>query len=385
VRFAARTCSDLQGLPLVLLAGLVLLVRRSWSRAWPLGALVVSAVLAGPAFNAISNVPFDGLGGAIGWRFDLLPELLFSLLAAITLQALIAGATIRPLLQISICVALTVLAAVRAWPAVVQAHRPDVEHYKDNVLATLPERAILVASGDAEWGAFLYSRYAEHRRPDVTVIDNQLLRQDWYRQELQERMKVSLEAGPGKQVDSKTMLGRLVATGRPVFFTRLPDSISAAPHDSFGPLMRVWPDGAKRPGLDALLEANRALFASYVLDLPAPADRSAWGHLLYERYERAWRELAERFGEADRQTEASACADRAAKLTPWIVLPVQANVVFQTKCDAGDLSACELLGEHLLAGIGASVDRAKGTALLEKACAGGLDRACKKLREVTTP
>ncbi len=59
----------------------------------------------------------------------------------------------------------------------------------------------------------------------------------------------------------------------------------------------------------------------------------------------------------------------------------QANALFQKRCDAGDAVACGMLGENLLAGIGTSVDRDKGTALLRKACAGGFDRACKKLQE----
>jgi serine/threonine-protein kinase len=59
----------------------------------------------------------------------------------------------------------------------------------------------------------------------------------------------------------------------------------------------------------------------------------------------------------------------------------QANAQFQTKCDAGNLAACGSLGESLLTGNGTSVDRAKGTALLEKACEGGVEGACKKLGE----
>jgi TPR repeat protein len=60
----------------------------------------------------------------------------------------------------------------------------------------------------------------------------------------------------------------------------------------------------------------------------------------------------------------------------------QWNALFQAKRDAGSAVACGMLGENLLAGIGTSVDRARGTALLERACTGGFDRACKKLAEV---
>jgi TPR repeat protein len=47
------------------------------------------------------------------------------------------------------------------------------------------------------------------------------------------------------------------------------------------------------------------------------------------------------------------------------------NALFEAKCDAGDLVAYGMLGEDLLRGTGTSVNRAKGTALLKKACAGG--------------
>jgi TPR repeat protein len=55
------------------------------------------------------------------------------------------------------------------------------------------------------------------------------------------------------------------------------------------------------------------------------------------------------------------------------------NALYQEKCDHGSATECGLLGENVLAGIGASPDRAKGMALLEKACRGGFDRACGAL------
>jgi TPR repeat protein len=58
------------------------------------------------------------------------------------------------------------------------------------------------------------------------------------------------------------------------------------------------------------------------------------------------------------------------------------NQKFQTACDNGDMSACGMLGEDLIAGIGISVDREKGVALLKKACAGQFDRSCKKLAAI---
>jgi serine/threonine-protein kinase len=57
----------------------------------------------------------------------------------------------------------------------------------------------------------------------------------------------------------------------------------------------------------------------------------------------------------------------------------QANAMFQTNCDKGMLVACAMLGKDLVDGIGTSVDRVKGTALLQRACAGHVAAACEKL------
>ena len=46
----------------------------------------------------------------------------------------------------------------------------------------------------------------------------------------------------------------------------------------------------------------------------------------------------------------------------------------------GSLFECGLLGEDLIAGIGVSVDRARGMELLERACAGKVERACERLK-----
>jgi len=51
-----------------------------------------------------------------------------------------------------------------------------------------------------------------------------------------------------------------------------------------------------------------------------------------------------------------------------------------TKCDEGSLFDCSVLGENLIAGIGVSVDRARGMELLERACAGKVERACERLK-----
>ncbi len=57
----------------------------------------------------------------------------------------------------------------------------------------------------------------------------------------------------------------------------------------------------------------------------------------------------------------------------------EANALFQAKCDKGDLVGCAMLGKDLVHGIGAGVDRVKGVALLQRACAGKVAEACEEL------
>jgi eukaryotic-like serine/threonine-protein kinase len=63
----------------------------------------------------------------------------------------------------------------------------------------------------------------------------------------------------------------------------------------------------------------------------------------------------------------------------------QISASFQSNCDRGNATACAMLAENLLAGKGTSDDRAKANALLQKACTGGYDPACKRLGASGTP
>ena len=60
-------------------------------------------------------------------------------------------------------------------------------------------------------------------------------------------------------------------------------------------------------------------------------------------------------------------------------ITAQENEMYARRCDAGELPACALLGADLVQGLGVKVDRARGMALLERACAGKVERACTRL------
>jgi hypothetical protein len=71
--------------------------------------------------------------------------------------------------------------------------------------------------------------------------------------------------------------------------------------------------------------------------------------------------------------KAMSAADRTA------TSPVQGNAMLQSRCAAGSLLDCGLLGENLVGGIGGPADRARGMELLARACKGGVQRACKAM------
>jgi hypothetical protein len=73
-----------------------------------------------------------------------------------------------------------------------------------------------------------------------------------------------------------------------------------------------------------------------------------------------------------------------ATLDSTAIRAAQANAGFQANCDKGMLVGCAMLGKDLVDGIGTGVDRVKGTALLQRACAGHVAGACEKLATMAT-
>jgi hypothetical protein len=324
-RFARSALADLFGLPAFALVAVAssLQVRRSVRYPGMLFALFLSFALCGPGFQALDNLPTEGLGARVAARFDLLPELVLSVLSAIALDAVIPVLRKRAAIVYPFLALVGLGAALASWPEVARAHRPDVAHFVENALEAAPETSIIVGNGDAEWGGFLYARYAERKRLDVAFVNPRMVTQAWYRRELTSLTGVSFETPEGKPIGPKTMLSRLLATGRPLFYTDWPSrSLAATPHDSYGPLMRVLPADAPPTDLDALFAANTRLFERFVLDLPPPDEPSDWGHSLYTEYGRAWGELAERLGKAGRKEQREACLARVAAIAPWSLTPV---------------------------------------------------------------
>lgn len=169
--------------PLVLLVpGAFVLARRAPRAAVALGAFLALQA----AFFTRVGFPSDSavLRGVIE-RFYILPALVLALVAGLGAAWVLerTAPRSRPLRTVS---AATLLALALAWPlathtsAVSQRGNVFAEALGRGMLASLPERAVLFVQGDLQHNALAYLQRARGLRPDVTVLDQELMTYAWY-------------------------------------------------------------------------------------------------------------------------------------------------------------------------------------------------------------
>jgi hypothetical protein len=325
--FAKNGTRQTLGMPFVVLlaAGLALLQgkhravdRRTLVSLCALGA---TFLLAGPIFIARFNLPFVGAASTVAERFYLLPEVVLTVMFALALDSLLPWLMARGGVMAALTVQVALAASALTVSEVLEHNRPTVDLYIKNTLRAAPENALIVTSGDHRWGGFMYARYALHLRPDVVCIVPPIMPQAWYRHEIQDMTGVSLDTPTGGPVGPKTLMSRLLATGRPVFYTDWLEvaSIQDTAHYSVGTLMRVLPPGKTGPTAEALEAMNVEAFSTYELARTLPQDEHGWGYSLQGDYARPWGELAEDYKREGEMDKAQQCYARAAALAPWMV------------------------------------------------------------------
>jgi hypothetical protein len=332
--FAETECRQTLGMPILVLAaaGLATVRRKvgtiGRSRLASIGALAAAFALAGPAFIARFNLPFVGAAPTVAERFYLLPEVVLTVMGALSIDVLVPWLLAREGLVAALTLQTSVAASILAVPEVVEHHRRTVDLYVRNTLAAAPANAILVSSGDHRWGGFMYARYALRLRPDVVDVVPEMLAQAWYRKLLQDWTGVLFDYAPDVSMPSvrrpigpKTLLARLLATGRPVLYTDWLGvrALETAPHYSVGTLMRMVAPGETAPTPEALEAMNVDAFSRYELEADLPEDDHGWAKTLQADYARPWGELAAAFAREGEGEKAAECYARAASLAPWTV------------------------------------------------------------------
>jgi len=324
-----RLVVELAGLPLFALVGAALwaVLRRgrpldgaplsSWL------ALGASIVCAGPLFMTVFHVPIEGIGGAVTARFDLLPMTLLVPCIARAIDELAGPWARRSIGPFLVAPALFAVLFARGLPALRAHQRTGVELYADNALLTAPDRAIVLGTGDARLGSFLYARYARGERPDVAFVNARLLLAPWYHARIERVLGVPLPEPRDRSLDVGAVLDALIATGRPIFVTDwfAPSALARFASYPIGPLIRIVPRGEAVPSPDDVERANLALSARFErepLPLPGP---EPWSDALAEDYARPWRALAQMFAQQGDGARAEANARRAEETRAALAWP----------------------------------------------------------------
>ena len=295
-------------------------------------ALAASLVLAGPVFLRGFNIPPVGIGRLIVERFHLLPVLLLVVPVAVGLDHAISSVRARwrseaprpwPVGAVA-AVGAVVLAASTALslPGLRAAHSPAVERYLANTLASLPQDALLIGTGDHQVFGFAYLQRARGVRPDVVYLDWELTTHAWYRAQLEPRLghPVVVE---GVGAVSARLVDAALARGRAVFV----DTAGAAgsvqarllatfPSYPYGTVIRLLPRTARPPPLAEVRAENEALVGRFDLRYPRPVVGEGWAALVQARYAQPWHALAAAFAAAGDRQAADELAAVAAALGP---------------------------------------------------------------------
>jgi hypothetical protein len=324
--FVKGSTRQMLGMPLIILLAVVLAMARGTDRTLPERvrrsrlALGAALLLTGPLFVASFDLPLVRAGPTVAERFYLLPETILTVMGALSIDALIPWLVVRRGLMAALTAQVAIAAAMLSLPEVLEYNRPTVEMYVKNTLRNVSQDALIVGTGDHRWGAFMYARYVLGLRRDVLYLVPGTMTQAWYRRDMAALTGVSFDTPDHTPVGPKTMMARLLATGRPLFYADWPDAkLQDTPHYTVGTLMRVLSAGESPPSSETLFSMNFETFSKYKMESTRPQDPHGWAYLTQEDYARPWGELGARFGKAGDVAKEQICYAVAADWAPWLV------------------------------------------------------------------
>ncbi len=288
---------------------------------WGWRMLFVTFVLAGPILVTRFNIEPIGLFRYVAQRFHLLPLLLLVPPAAVALDRLFAMVATRELaklgapgITVTFGALLYLAVLVVGLPRLRAQHGPAMQRGVENLLRSLPPRAIVLSQSDDVCMVSDYLEQAEGLRTDVDVVCWPLTSRTWYRARMAAR-GVTLKRPYTGSVDPVEVDG-LLATGRPVFTDRNAHKLLASrPSYPWGITVRVLaPDEPIPPPLQ-LVETNRALFEKFDLDYPQVGLDDDWHTVAQRRYAATWRILSDylaHHGSPEAAVDATKLADQLA-------------------------------------------------------------------------
>ena len=279
--------------------------------------LVVTLVCVGPLFVSRLNLSPVGVAARVVERFYLLPLTIGSVFVALGFEGWFRRLELRNDVQFSILGALITLCAAMSFQQVREHHRPDVSRYVENVLVSVPARAVIMGTEDHRLFGFLYHQAALGERADVQYLDPTMMHYDWYRHRMAERTGLTLPEPEGETVSTVAIADAVLSAGRPLFVTNIfssgiPKNFATYPA---GLLYRVLPRGSSPPHPLEVERLNAELFDHYWLP-EYSAVVGSWAGLVAQDYVRPWEQLASAFSAIGMGDRAEGCRHRADALRP---------------------------------------------------------------------
>ncbi len=309
---AHTVCRSWLWLPAALgVAWLVPLVSRGTEREsnWGWSFLALSLMLAGPLLASRFNKELNAEGLYVIGRFHVLPALVLALPIAVALDRL-AGALVAKLgsARLRTRAAGTAFALVvvltgssLSLPQVTKAYSPAMERAVENLLSSLPPRAIVVGSFDIMVFGSRYVQSALGERPDVSVIYWPSTRAD-----VKQRTGISIDHIPSDETATVQLAATLMASGRPLFAD---ERVAAMLHDlpsyPYGLVFRVLPRGESPPPIEEVFATNKGLYSAFVFDYPLPSVGDGLPADIHSWYARAWQILAQPLAATHRRADAA--------------------------------------------------------------------------------
>lgn len=306
--------------PLLLVGG-VEIYRRSRAYFW---LFLLAFIVTGPAFVAYANMNLSTEGALFTLeRFFLLSHVVTAPVTGVGIVALrrlvipVAGRRLG-YATLGACAAVTlVVPAVFAYSAIDQSHNYLAEHYAEDVLASVPRGALLLATGDEHCFPLAFVQAVEGRRPDVTLVLPGLLPAAWYRRQLQARVP-DLHLRPDPESGRVTVKSVIEANrSRPVAMVGPIDKSLA---NSYGPVLlglTAWPSPAgERINLVDIVEKNEALLKRYRIPRAESINRHTYELFLLQAYARPVEWVATLYQQFGHDQDAAAWHQRALAIDP---------------------------------------------------------------------
>jgi hypothetical protein len=184
--WAASLPRETLGVGLVLALAGVGVALRERRGPWLLFAAFIPVYLV--VFFSLANLPLeDALFLEVQRRFWRLPEVVLYALAGLGAASLAPRLAWRPWLAPLACALW--LGALGATTLAAESQRGNDRfgRFARLTLESLPERAVLATKGDMYLNTFRYAQACEGVRPDVVVLDRELLKAEWFTEPVRRR------------------------------------------------------------------------------------------------------------------------------------------------------------------------------------------------------